>query len=134
MAALLGAGAILLAIGLARDTDATALAWLWVYGVARIAIAGFMTDRSDEAITATGRIHWALAAAAFTAIAIGATSIDWTGAPGALRPLGQAVAVTALATLATRLVTVLRPVFGLAERSLYVTSIAWLLIAAAQLA
>lgn len=134
MAVLLGAGAILLALALGTDTDAGKLEWLWVFGVSRIAIAGFMTDRPGRPITAEGRIHWALAAAAFTAIAIGATSIDWTGAPGALGPLGEAVAVSAIATLATRLIGTLRPVFGLAERALYVTSIVWLVIAAADLA
>ena len=134
MAVLLGAGAICLAVGLARDTDAHDLEWLWVFGIARIAIAGFMTDRSDRAITTEGRIHWALAAAAFTAIAIGATSIDWSGSPGAIGPLGEAVALTALATLATRLITPLRPVFGLAERALYLTSILWLLLAAIDVA
>ena len=133
MAVLLGAGAILLAVALARDTDANKLEWLWVFGVSRIAIAGFMTDSSDR-VSTEGRIHWALAAAAFTAIAIAATSIDWTRSPGVLGPLGTLVALSAIATLATRLIGPLRPVFGVAERALYVTSIAWLVIAAADLA
>ena len=134
MAVLLGAGAILLALALGHDTDANKLEWLWVYGLSRVAIAGFMTDRPGRPVSTEGRIHWALAAAAFTAIAIAATSIDWTGAPGALGPLGEAVAVSAIATLGARLIGTLRPVFGLAERALYVTSILWLVIAAADLA
>jgi hypothetical protein len=134
MVVALGAGAILLAIGLARETDAVDLVWLWVYGAARIAIAAFMTDRPGVRPTTEGRIHWALAAAAFSSIAFGASDIDWTGAPGALQALGYAVAATAIATLVTRLAAPLRPVFGLAERALYVTSIAWLAIAAVDLA
>jgi hypothetical protein len=134
MAIALGVAAILLAIGLARETDATSLAWLWVYGGARIAIAAFMTDRDPPPFTAEGRIHWLLAAAAFTAIAFAASDVDWTGAPGVLRALGYAVAATAIATLLTRIVAPWRRVFGAAERALYVTSVAWLAIAALDLA
>jgi hypothetical protein len=133
MAASLGVGALLLAVGLARDTDARPLLWLWIYGVSRIAIAWFMVDRG-EALTTEGRIHWLLAAAAFTSIAFGASDIDWSGAPGVLRPLGYAVAAAAVATLVTRLIPPLRRVFGLAERLLYAASLAWLVIAAVDLA
>lgn len=133
MVVALGAGAILLALGLARRTDAIDLFWLWVYAASRIAIAGFMTDRDPFPITPEGRIHWILAAIAFTAIAFGAADIRWSGDPGALHPLGYAVVVTAVATLLTRLVLPLRAAFGAAERLLYVTSIAWLLLAAAEL-
>jgi hypothetical protein len=130
MVVALGAGAILLAIGLARDTDACSLYWLWIYGITRVLIAGFMTDRDPAPATAAGRIHLLLAAAAFTAIAFAASNIDWDRAPGVLRPLGYAVAATALATLVTRVVPRVRNIFGLVERLLYLTSITWLLIAA----
>ena len=133
MAIALGLSAIALALGLARDTDAGSLLWLWLYGASRIAIAGFMTDRDPPPFTTEGRIHWLLAAVAFTSIALAASNIDWSGAPDVLGALGVAVAVTAIATLVTRLVPPLRAVFGLAERALYVTSVAWLAIAAAQL-
>jgi hypothetical protein len=126
----LGVGALLLAIALARDTDAGSLFWLWIYGLSRIAIAAFMTDRDPPPFTAEGRIHWLLAAAAFTSIAFAATDVTWHGAPGVLRPLGYAVAASAIATLVTRVVVPLRSVFGAAERLLYLTSIAWLLVAA----
>ncbi len=134
MAVLLGAGAILLAIGLTRDTDARDVFWLWVYGVSRIAIAGFMTDRNPPPVTPEGRIHWLLAAVAFTAIAFAAVNIRWAGDPVVLHGLGYAVAASAVATLLTRAVPPFRPVFGLVERLLYVTSIAWLVIAAVSLA
>src|SRR6476646_8981574 len=69
MVVALGAGAILLAVGLARDTDAGSLYWLWIYGVTRVTIAAFMTDRDPPPFSVEGRIHLLLAAAAFTAIA-----------------------------------------------------------------
>jgi hypothetical protein len=130
----LGVGALLLAAGLARRTDAGSLFWLWAYGAGRIAIAAFMTDRDPPPFTPEGRIHWLLAAVAFTSIAFGATDIHWSGDPAALRPLGYAVAGTAIATLVTRIVVPARAIFGLAERLLYATSIAWLAIAAIYLA
>jgi hypothetical protein len=133
MVVALGAGAILLAIGLARETDARDLVWLWVYGASRIAIAAFMTDPPGREPTTNGRIHWLLAAIAFTAIAFGASNIDWSGAPGSLRAVGYAVAATAIATALTRMLPSLRSVFGLAERLLYATTIAWLAIAAVEL-
>src|SRR3954452_20974872 len=64
MVVALGVGGILLALGLARDTDAGSLGWLWAYGLSRIAIAGFMTDRDPPPFTTEGRIHWLLAAVA----------------------------------------------------------------------
>jgi hypothetical protein len=74
-----------------------------------------------------------LAAVAFTAIAFAASNITWTGVPGVERPLGYAVAATAVATLLTRLIVPLRRVFGAAERLLYATSLAWLVVAAVDL-
>jgi hypothetical protein len=134
MVVALGVGALLLAAGLARRTDAGTLFWLWAYGASRIAIAAFMTDRDPPPFTPEGRIHWLLAAVAFSSIAFGATDIRWDGDPAVLRTLGYAVAATAIATLLTRLVPPARAAFGLAERLLYVTSIAWLAIAALDLA
>lgn len=85
-------------------------------------------------MTPEGRIHWLLAAVAFTAIAFAAVNIRWAGDPVVLHGLGYAVAASAVATLLTRAVPPFRPVFGLVERLLYVTSIAWLVIAAVSLA
>jgi hypothetical protein len=130
MVVALGVGAILLALALGRETDAGSLYWLWIFGASRVAIAGFMTDRDPPPFTGEGRIHWLLATVAFTSIAFAGSDIDWTGAPGALRPLGYAVVATAVATLVTRVAVPLRAVFGLAERALYVAFLAWLAIAA----
>jgi hypothetical protein len=131
MAVALGASAGLLALALADRTDARHLLWLWVFAACRIAIAGFMTDRDPPPFTRTGRVHYALAAAAFASIALATTTIDWTGDPGALGPIGIAVAVAAVATLLTRIAV--PAVFGLAERLLYVATIAWLAVAAISL-
>jgi hypothetical protein len=129
----LGIAGIALAIELRADTDADSLGWLYAYGASRITIAGFMTDRDPPPYTPEGRIHWVLAAIAFTSIAFAATSINWAGAPGVLGPLGTAVGISAIATLVTRLAPGLEGVFGIAERALYVTSILWLGIAAVSL-
>jgi hypothetical protein len=130
----LGVGALLLAIGLARDTNADSLYWLWIYGVSRIAIAGFMIDRDPPPLTREGRIHLLLAAAAFTSIAFAAADVRWSGSPGALGPLGIAVVVTAIGTLMTRVIAPWRGLFGLVERLLYAAFVAWLLTAAISLA
>lgn len=130
MVVLFGAGGILLAIALDRNTAAAGIGWLWAYGASRVAIAGFMTDRDLPPSTREGRIHWLLAATAFTSIAIAGSKIGWSGAPAILSAVGHIVAATAVATLVTRLLSPLRPLFGAAERLLYLSSIVWLLIAA----
>ena len=64
MVVLQGAGAILIAVGLGQETDVESLGWLYVYGVVRLLISGFMTDREPEglrSLTRTGRIHMLLA-------------------------------------------------------------------------
>ena len=71
-----------------------------------------------------------MAAVTFTAIAFAASDISWTGVPSAERSLGYAVAAAAVATLLIRLIVPLRRVFGAAERMLYATSLAWLVVAA----
>ena len=131
MGAALGLAAFALAVGLARATDATSIAWLSIYGGARVAIAGFEVNPRQTA--AAGWLHVALVVLAFAAIAFAGIKLEWDGDPGALRPFGYVVAIAALAALVTRVVPALRGAFGVAERALYVTSIAWLGIAAVDL-
>ena len=50
MVVLQGVGAILIALGLAQQTDAKSLGWLYVYGVVRVLISRFMTDREPESV------------------------------------------------------------------------------------
>ncbi|MEA2459260.1 MAG: hypothetical protein QOC95_2232, partial [Thermoleophilaceae bacterium] len=74
---LLGLGALLLLVALARGTDVASggLIWLGVYGVSRVAIAFFPIDLEGKPVTPVGRVHLALAAAAFTAIAFAAADL-----------------------------------------------------------
>lgn len=132
MVVFFGAGALLIAGGLAADTDARRLYWLWIFGACRVAIAGFMIDplggSGRRRLTRAGWIHVALAMAAFIAIAFAGARITWTGAPGTLVPAGKAIVASVLATLIARLSPM--RLFGLAERLIYASSIVWLAIAA----
>ncbi len=135
MVVLQGVGAILIAVGLGQETDAQALGWLYVYGVVRALISGFMTDREPEgmfSLTRTGRIHVLLAGTAFASIAVAASHLDWSGKPDVLAPLGWLVTATAIAT-ATALVVkpIRRAALGLIERLFYAASIVWLIGVAA---
>jgi Protein of unknown function (DUF998) len=137
MVVLQGAGAILIAVGLGQETDAEALGWLYVYGVVRLLIAGFMTDREPaglRSLTWTGRIHMLLAGTAFASIAVAASHLDWTGKPAVLGPLGWVVTVTAIATGAALVVRQIRRVaLGVIERSHYAAAITWLIVVAASI-
>src|SRR5262245_64516468 len=137
MVVLLGLGAILIAVGLGQETDAQSLGWLYVYGVVRVLVAGFMTDREPEnllSLTWTGRIHVLLAGTAFASIAVAASHLDWTGKPDILGPLGWIVPATAIATGTALVVTPIRRVaLGLIERLHYAAAITWLIVVAASI-
>jgi hypothetical protein len=127
----LGLAAFVLAVGLARQTDAVAVAWLEIYGGSRVIIAGVMTDPRRAA--AGGPVHLMLVLLGWAAIALAALLIQWDGDPSFLRPLGLLVAVCALGAAVTRVVPALRRRFGTAERLLYATSIGWLGVVAVDL-
>jgi hypothetical protein len=135
MVVLQGLGAILIAVGLGQETDVQSLGWLYVYGVVRVLISGFMTDREPDSartLTPTGRIHMLLAGTAFASIAVAASHLDWTGKPAVLGPLGWIVTATAIATGAALVVTPIRRVaLGLIERAHYAAAIVWLIAVAA---
>jgi hypothetical protein len=131
MVVALGFAGFLLAVGLARETDAVAVAWLSIYGGSRIAIAGVMTD--PRRARAGGWVHLLLVLLGFAAIALAAWSIEWDGDPTLLRPLGILVGLCAIAAAITRVVPAVHRWFGAFERSLYVTSIFWLGVAAVHL-
>jgi hypothetical protein len=137
MVVLQGTGAIVIAVGLGQETDAIDLFWLYLFGVARLLVSGFMTDREPEglrSLTRTGRIHMLLAGTAFAAIAVAAAHIDWTGRPSVLGPLGWAVTVTAIATgTALVLPPLRRAALGLIERTFYAAAIIWLIVVAASI-
>jgi len=137
MVVLQGIGAILIAVGLGQQTDAQALGWLYVYGVVRLLVSGFMTDREPESLrslTRTGRIHVLLAGTAFASIAVAASHLDWTGKPAVLGPLGWLVTATAIATGTALVVPPIRRVaLGVIERTHYACAIAWLLVVSASI-
>ena len=135
MVVLQGVGAILIAVGLGQQTDVKSLGWLYVYGVVRLLVSGFMTDREPESLrslTRTGRIHMLLAGTAFVSIAVAASHLDWTGRPVVLDPLGWLVSATAIATGAAIVVPRIRRVgLGLIERTHYASAITWLIVVSA---
>jgi hypothetical protein len=137
MVVLQGSGALLIAYALGQATNASSLVWLFVYGVVRLLIAGFMTDREPEglrSLSRTGLIHIILAGTAFASIALSASQISWTGKPEVLGPLGWLVTATAIATgIALVVPSIRRAALGLIERSLYASTIAWLVVVAASL-
>ena len=137
MVVLQGVGALLIAVGLGQETDVSPLGWLYVYGVVRILVAGFMTDREPASLltlTWTGRIHMLLAGTAFASIAVAASHLDWTGEPSILGPLGWLVTVTAIVT-GTALVVppIRRAALGAIERSHYAAAITWLIVVSASI-
>lgn len=138
MVVLQGVGAILIAVALGQQTDAGSLGWLYVYGVVRLLISGFMIDREPEglgSLSRTGRIHMLLAGTAFASIAVAARRMEWTGMPELLGPLGWLVLVTAVATGTAIVVKPLgRVALGIIERTHYLAALAWLIAVAASIA
>ena len=101
MVVLQGVGAILIAVGLAQETDAKSLGWLYVYGVVRLLVSGFMTDREPEEswLAHAYRSHpHASRRDGLRSIAVAASHLDWTGKAAVLGPLGWLVTATAIAT------------------------------------
>jgi len=130
----IGSAAAVEAGGFAIDGSVatTGIAWLAVYAVSRVAIAWAPTDLPGTQRTTTGRVHGLLAVVAFTSIAVATSTIPndlqmgqgWAGWVDLLTPLGVFVMVAAIATAVVFVVTPLHRVFGLAERLLYVASLA----------
>jgi len=115
---------------------------LVVFGLARLAIPWYPTDLAGEERTRTGRIHVALAAAAFLTAAVAAPALHaavkheagWADVSRALGVLGWTVAGASLATAIAVRSPSLRPRFGLIERLLYASILAWFLLVEAHLA
>ena len=137
MVVLQGVGAILIAVGLGQETDVGSLGWLYVYGVVRLLISGFMTDREPSglrSLSRTGRIHMLLAGTAFASIAVAASNLDWTGRPDVLGPLGWVVTATAIATgIALVVAPIRRVALGAIERTHYAAAITWLIVVSASI-
>lgn len=142
----LGIGGALLTVALGTGTGVAGggLIWLGVFAAARLAIPFFPTDLERGPVTARGRVHVALAAAAFAAIAFAAGDLSpsladepgWgSGATDVIGALRWIVVAAAVATLVAYVVQPLRrAAFGGIERVLYAASIAWLVAVAVELA
>lgn len=133
-----GLGALALATALVgTSAGAAPLVCLVLYGLARVLVARFPTDRALP-WTPTGRIHALLAAVAFLALAVAApwlsaspfAAATWPDARDAV--LGLAVGVTA-ASLGSFVVASLPGTvraYGLAQRAFYALGFAWLIVVA----
>jgi hypothetical protein len=133
MVVLLGTGAACLALALhhSGDVRTRGLIWLWIFAISRTLIAGFMTVQPGRRVTVEAQIHWLLAAAAFTSIAFAAPTISSDLDLG--QTIAAVVVASAVATLVTRVVRPWRSVFGLVERILYISFLAWLIVVASSL-
>ena len=133
MVVLLGTGAACLALALHRSGDVrtSGLVWLWIFAGSRVLIAAFMTVRPGRPVTLEAQIHLLLAAAAFTSIAFAAPTIS--SDLDLAHTLATGVVASAVATLVTRAVRPLQPIFGIVERVLYVALLAWLIVMASSL-
>ena len=140
-----GVAAALIAVGCgALGVGSLAgLAALVVYAAARLAIVRYPTDpRGTVTLSTTGRTHALLAAIAFLSLAVAAptlglplaASAPWDRAGPVLYAVSAAVPVTVVATFAAGGWPPLRPLFGLAERTVYGTGLSWLFVVSLGLA
>jgi hypothetical protein len=140
-AVLSGLGGLLLAAAVVqRDATALAPGLLVAYGLARIAIVRFPTDRRGAAITPTGRRHALLAAIAFLAIAAAAPIASSTVVQSATQArdvlfwLAALVSGSCLASFGVALWPRSRAYYGLVQRAFYVSAFTWLVAASGLLA
>jgi hypothetical protein len=136
-----------LAIALARSdpTKPTlTIAMLLLSGAARLLIPLFPTDQGGSRFqTVKGTIHMLLAVAIFASIAVAASNLGgtighehaWHKVKGLVDGwLPWVITATAVATGLAMVGPRLKHVFGLVERSYYVSSIAWFLVVSIELA
>lgn len=143
-AVLSGLGALLLAAALiqwAAVPVAPVVSILLVaYGLARITIVRYPTDRRGERLTPTGRRHALLAAIAFLAVAAAAplaTTSLVEARPDvseAVSGLAVVVTITCLASFGAAVHPRTMAVYGLVQRAFYAAAFAWLIAASALLA
>jgi hypothetical protein len=143
-----GAGSgVALAVALARSDPSKpklTIAMLLLSGAARLLIPLFPTDQGGSRFqTVKGTIHMLLAIAIFASIAVAASNLGGTlGHEHAWHKvktlvdgwLPWVITGTAIATGVAMIGPRLKRVFGLIERSYYVSSIAWFLVVSIELA
>lgn len=126
-----GASAMLLG---ARAGTGVSVTLLWIFAAARLVIPLVPMDRPGTPRTGRGRLHGLLAVAAFATVTAAALTAvgPLTAAGDASLALGTAItaammALGSIAVIASSAVPLLRRVFGLAERLIYLGFIAWFL-------
>lgn len=134
VAAAVAGGAAAMLLSTRTGGGGAAVVLLWIFAVARLVIPLIPMDRPGTPPTTRGRLHNLLAivafasvtAAAFTAIAPLATAGD-SGLALGTKIAAIAMALGSVAVIAASAVPLLRRVFGLAERLIYLGFIAWFL-------
>ncbi len=142
-----GVASMALAIALAQSSPAKpilAVAMLLLCAAARFLLPAFPTDqRRGRFQTVKGTTHMVLAVTVFAAIAVAASSLGstlgnepaWHGVNGLVDGwLPWVITGTAIATALAIRAPRLKRIFGLIERSFYLSSIAWFLIVSIELA
>jgi hypothetical protein len=138
---------VALAIALARSHPSKptlAVAMLVLSAAARVLVPMFPTDQSGSRFqTPKGTIHMVLAVAIFASIAVAASNLGgtlghepaWHAVKGLVDGwLPWVITATASATGLAIIGPRLKPIFGLIERSYYLSSIAWFFVVSIELA
>lgn len=106
----------------------------------RAPISWVPMDAAGTPRTATGRRHNLLAFGAFAAASVGGfmtgialSAAGFTAAANAATVLGWVMTAASAVTILAGTIAALRPVFGLAERVIYVGMFAWLAVSAVAL-
>jgi hypothetical protein len=135
-AACIAGGCLLLGLGSPLGEVA-----LVTFAMSRVAIVRYPTDPPGTTVlSATGRMHVLLASMAFVGIAIAAPAIGFAmDREGIGGPIGFLLVVLSVAVPFSVMATfgagaIARRVFGLVERTVYVTALSWLMVSAAVLA
>lgn len=134
--------ALALAAGVDQATGAgrrgALVALLVVFSVARAAISWFPMDAPGAPRTATGRVHWLLAVAAFgsaTAAAFRLAGLSrgtrWHSLAAVSSALAWAMLACLIAMTVSRSHPFIRARFGAVERGFYLCAIAWFAVFAA---
>lgn len=114
-----------------------ALIALAALALTRAPISWVPMDAADAPRTATGRRHNLLAFGAFAAASVGGfmtgiafSAAGFDGAANASTVLGWVMTVASAVTILASVVRPLKPIFGLAERAIYLGMFAWLVLGA----
>ena len=138
----LAAGCVAAGCALLGGASPVGLGALLVVAVSRVAIAEYPTDPSGTTrLSPTGRTHALLASAAFIGLGIAAPLLGsdprWEALGDGVRivvwVLSVAVPISVLATFGAGAIPGARDRFGLVERTVYATGLAWLAAMAAAL-